>query len=75
MTGPWPCGCACSRSTGWFTSQTKGMTFSGEIDDSITVKDATDQLNSTGDEYLPREIDGFSEKKVAADGDLLGGRT
>ncbi|KAI5466702.1 chromatin remodelling complex Rsc7/Swp82 subunit-domain-containing protein [Mariannaea sp. PMI_226] len=40
-----------------------------------TVRDhTTDQLNPTGDEYLPREIDEFGEKKVAANGQLQGGR-
>lgn len=40
-----------------------------------TVRDhTTDQLNSTGDEYLPREIDEFGEKKVVANGQLQGGR-
>ncbi|KAF7540913.1 hypothetical protein G7Z17_g12091 [Cylindrodendrum hubeiense] len=40
-----------------------------------TVRDhTTDQLNSTGDEYLPREIDEFGEKKVIANGTLQGGR-
>ncbi|KAH7022642.1 chromatin remodelling complex Rsc7/Swp82 subunit-domain-containing protein [Ilyonectria destructans] len=40
-----------------------------------TVRDhTTDQLNSTGDEYLPREIDEFGEKKVMANGTLQGGR-
>lgn len=41
-----------------------------------TVRDhTTDQLNTTGDEYLPREIDEFGEKKVMANGTLLGNRT
>lgn len=41
-----------------------------------TVRDhTTDQLNATGDEYLPREIDEFGEKKVMPNGNLLGGRT
>lgn len=41
-----------------------------------TVRDhTTDQLNQTGDEYLPREIDEFGEKKVMPNGQLLGGRT
>lgn len=41
-----------------------------------TVRDhTTDQLNPSGDEYLPREIDEFGEKKVMANGQLLGGRT
>ncbi|GJN70099.1 hypothetical protein PLICBS_004151 [Purpureocillium lilacinum] len=35
---------------------------------------ATDQLNQMGDEYLPREVDEFGEKKVMANGQLLGGR-
>lgn len=40
-----------------------------------TVRDhTTDQLNSTSDEYLPREIDEFGEKKVMANGQLLGNR-
>lgn len=40
-----------------------------------TVRDhTTDQLNSTGDEYLPREIDEFGEKKVIGNGQLQGGR-
>ncbi|PWI64680.1 hypothetical protein PCL_08689 [Purpureocillium lilacinum] len=34
----------------------------------------TDQLNQTGDEFLPREVDHFGEKKVMANGQLLGGR-
>ncbi|KAJ6436641.1 hAT family dimerization domain protein [Purpureocillium lavendulum] len=34
----------------------------------------TDQLNQMGDEYLPREVDKFGEKKVMANGQLLGGR-
>lgn len=41
-----------------------------------TVRDhTTDQLNSAGDEYVPREIDEFGEKKVMSNGQLLGGRT
>ncbi|ROT36956.1 hypothetical protein SODALDRAFT_341087 [Sodiomyces alkalinus F11] len=41
-----------------------------------TVRDhTTDQLNTAGDEYLPREIDEFGEKKVMPNGQLLGGRT
>ncbi|KAK2603840.1 hypothetical protein QQS21_003964 [Conoideocrella luteorostrata] len=41
-----------------------------------TVRDhTTDQLNQAGDEYLPREIDEFGEKKVMANGQLLGNRT
>ncbi|CAH0059719.1 unnamed protein product [Clonostachys solani] len=41
-----------------------------------TVRDhTTDQLNETGDEYIPREIDEFGEKKVMANGQLLGNRT
>jgi hypothetical protein len=40
-----------------------------------TVRDhTTDQLNPTGDEYLPREIDEFGEKKVLPNGQLLGNR-
>ncbi|KAF4471922.1 nuclear localization NPL6 [Fusarium albosuccineum] len=40
-----------------------------------TVRDhTTDQLNATGDEYLPREIDEFGEKKVQPNGTLNGGR-
>jgi hypothetical protein len=40
-----------------------------------TVRDhTTDQLNPTGDEYLPREIDEFGEKKVMPNGTLLGNR-
>ncbi|KAI1174908.1 chromatin remodelling complex Rsc7/Swp82 subunit-domain-containing protein [Nemania sp. FL0916] len=40
-----------------------------------TVRDhTTDQLNKTGDEYLPRESDEAGEKKVMANGQLLGGR-
>ncbi|KAF9870021.1 chromatin remodeling complex subunit [Colletotrichum karsti] len=40
-----------------------------------TVRDhTTDQLNAAGDEYLPREIDEFGEKKVMPNGQLLGGR-
>ncbi|PFH55355.1 hypothetical protein XA68_18509 [Ophiocordyceps unilateralis] len=40
-----------------------------------TVRDhTTDQLNQTGDEYLPREIDEFGEKKVMGNGQLLGNR-
>lgn len=40
-----------------------------------TVRDhTTDQLVSTGDEYVAREIDEAGEKKVAANGQLLGGR-
>ncbi|KAK4069803.1 hypothetical protein Purlil1_13647 [Purpureocillium lilacinum] len=34
----------------------------------------TDQLVQTGDEYLPREVDEFGEKKVTPNGQLLGGR-
>ncbi|KAG5996309.1 hypothetical protein E4U54_002615 [Claviceps lovelessii] len=41
-----------------------------------TVRDhTTDQLNQAGDEYLPREIDEYGEKKVMANGQLLGNRT
>ncbi|KAG5913800.1 hypothetical protein E4U42_000874 [Claviceps africana] len=41
-----------------------------------TVRDhTTDQLNQAGDEYLPREFDEFGEKKVMANGQLLGNRT
>jgi hypothetical protein len=41
-----------------------------------TVRDhTTDQLNPSGDEYLPREIDEFGEKKVMPNGTLLGNRT
>lgn len=40
-----------------------------------TVRDhTTDQLNPTGDEYIPRETDEFGEKKVVANGQLLGNR-
>ncbi|KAL1860450.1 hypothetical protein Daus18300_009224 [Diaporthe australafricana] len=40
-----------------------------------TVRDhTTDQLGPGGDEYLPREIDESGEKKVMANGQLLGGR-
>ncbi|RSL38932.1 hypothetical protein CEP53_014451 [Fusarium sp. AF-6] len=40
-----------------------------------TVRDhTTDQLNATGDEYLPREIDEFGEKKVQPNGTLNGNR-
>ncbi|KAK1757470.1 chromatin remodelling complex Rsc7/Swp82 subunit-domain-containing protein [Echria macrotheca] len=40
-----------------------------------TVRDhTTDQLGPGGDEYLPREIDEAGEKKVMANGTLLGGR-
>ncbi|KAH7326585.1 chromatin remodelling complex Rsc7/Swp82 subunit-domain-containing protein [Stachybotrys elegans] len=40
-----------------------------------TVRDhTTDQLTPSGDEYIPREIDEFGEKKVMANGQLLGGR-
>lgn len=40
-----------------------------------TVRDhTTDQLNQAGDEYLPREIDEFGEKKVMPNGQLLGNR-
>ncbi|RDA82835.1 hypothetical protein CP532_0757 [Ophiocordyceps camponoti-leonardi (nom. inval.)] len=40
-----------------------------------TVRDhTTDQLNPSGDEYLPREIDEFGEKKVMANGQLMGNR-
>ncbi|EWZ50242.1 hypothetical protein FOXG_00207 [Fusarium oxysporum f. sp. lycopersici 4287] len=40
-----------------------------------TVRDhTTDQLNPTGDEYIPREIDEFGEKKVQLNGTLNGGR-
>ena len=40
-----------------------------------TVRDhTTDQLNETGDEYIPREIDEFGEKKVMPNGQLLGNR-
>lgn len=41
-----------------------------------TVRDhTTDQLNQSGDEYLPREIDEFGEKKVMPNGTLIGNRT
>lgn len=41
-----------------------------------TVRDhTTDQLNPSGDEYIPRETDEFGEKKVMPNGQLLGGRT
>ena len=41
-----------------------------------TVRDhTTDQLNPAGDEYIPREIDEFGEKKVTGTGHLTGGRT
>jgi len=40
-----------------------------------TVRDhTTDQLNEAHDEYIPREIDEFGEKKVMANGTLLGNR-
>lgn len=40
-----------------------------------TVRDhTTDQLNPSGDEYIPREIDEFGEKKVMPNGQLLGNR-
>ncbi|KAK5987341.1 Chromatin structure-remodeling complex subunit rsc7 [Cladobotryum mycophilum] len=40
-----------------------------------TVRDhTTDQLNTTGDEYIPRETDEFGEKKVMSNGHLLGNR-
>ncbi|KAF6814580.1 chromatin structure-remodeling complex protein rsc7 [Colletotrichum sojae] len=40
-----------------------------------TVRDhTTDQLNAAGDEYIPREVDEFGEKKVMPNGQLLGGR-
>lgn len=40
-----------------------------------TVRDhTTDQLNSTSDEYIPRETDEFGEKKVMLNGQLLGNR-
>ncbi|RCI07844.1 hypothetical protein L249_5812 [Ophiocordyceps polyrhachis-furcata BCC 54312] len=40
-----------------------------------TVRDhTTDQLNPSGDEYLPREVDEFGEKKVMANGQLMGNR-
>ncbi|KAH6867418.1 chromatin remodelling complex Rsc7/Swp82 subunit-domain-containing protein [Thelonectria olida] len=40
-----------------------------------TIRDhTTDQLNQTGDEYLPREIDEFGERKVATNGTLQGDR-
>ncbi|KAI0538294.1 chromatin remodelling complex Rsc7/Swp82 subunit-domain-containing protein [Xylaria digitata] len=40
-----------------------------------TVRDhTTDQLGAGGDEYLPREVDEAGEKKVMANGQLLGGR-
>ncbi|KAI2624784.1 chromatin remodelling complex Rsc7/Swp82 subunit-domain-containing protein [Xylaria nigripes] len=40
-----------------------------------TVRDhTTDQLGPGGDEYLPRETDESGEKKVLANGQLLGGR-
>jgi hypothetical protein len=40
-----------------------------------TVRDhTTDQLNDAGDEYIPREIDEFGEKKVMPNGHLLGNR-
>jgi hypothetical protein len=41
-----------------------------------TVRDhTTDQLNPAGDEYIPREVDEFGEKKVMPNGHLLGNRT
>lgn len=41
-----------------------------------TVRDhTTDQLNPSADEYVPREIDEFGEKKVMLNGQLLGNRT
>lgn len=41
-----------------------------------TVRDhTTDQLNESNDEYIPREIDEFGEKKVMPNGHLLGNRT
>ena len=41
-----------------------------------TVRDhTTDQLSETGDEYVPREVDEFGEKKVMGNGQLLGNRT
>ncbi|KAL8743012.1 MAG: hypothetical protein Q9190_004583 [Brigantiaea leucoxantha] len=40
-----------------------------------TVRDhTTDQLNSDGDEYIPRERDDAGEKKVSSNGHALGGR-
>ncbi|KAI1363973.1 chromatin remodelling complex Rsc7/Swp82 subunit-domain-containing protein [Xylaria arbuscula] len=40
-----------------------------------TVRDhTTDQLGPGGDEYMPRETDEAGEKKVMANGQLLGGR-
>lgn len=40
-----------------------------------TVRDhTTDQLSPSGDEYVPREIDEFGEKKVMANGQLIGNR-
>jgi hypothetical protein len=40
-----------------------------------TVRDhTTDQLNESGDEYIPREIDEFGETKVMGNGQLLGNR-
>ena len=40
-----------------------------------TVRDhTTDQLGPAGDEYLPREVDDAGEKKVTANGNVLGGR-
>jgi len=40
-----------------------------------TVRDhTTDQLNEAGDEYIPREVDEFGEKKVMPNGELLGDR-
>ncbi|RFU73745.1 hypothetical protein TARUN_8499, partial [Trichoderma arundinaceum] len=40
-----------------------------------TVRDhTTDQLNASGDEYIPRETDEFGEKKVMPNGQLLGNR-
>ncbi|KAJ2907065.1 uncharacterized protein MKZ38_008633 [Zalerion maritima] len=40
-----------------------------------TVRDhTTDQLGPGGDEYIPREVDDAGEKKVTANGNLLGGR-
>lgn len=40
-----------------------------------TVRDhTTDQLGPGGDEYLPREVDEAGEKKVMANGQLLGNR-
>jgi hypothetical protein len=63
-------------------TQSRDPTFSGwqiadlPLDIQITaMRDHTaDQLSQDGDEYTPREVDEAGEKKVEANGQLLGGR-